>query len=67
MATKKHKIDHILEEPDDVEFLVENRPLTPDEERLLHMHMQKNKKEFHAKIKAGKIKIPPYLKKYFPA
>ena len=63
MATKKNHNDRILVEPDGVIFAVENRPFTAEEKRMLREHLQKNKREFHAKLKAGKIKIPDYLKK----
>ena len=63
MATKKQHNDRILNEPEGVTFVVDNRPLTPEEEQLLQDSIQKSKKEFHAKLKAGKIKIPDYLKK----
>ena len=63
MATKKQHNDRILNEPEGVNFVVDNRPLTPEEEQLLQDSIQKSKKEFHAKLKAGKIKIPDYLKK----
>jgi hypothetical protein len=63
MATKNKNDERILVEPDNVVFVVDNRPLTPDEEKLLHDSIQESKREYLAKLKSGKIKIPSYLKK----
>jgi hypothetical protein len=58
----KKKKDSILVEPDGVIFAVENRPLTTEEKVLLRQYLEEDKRKFHAKLKAGKVKIPDYLK-----